>query len=810
MADKKIRDYIPGQDNFLNFAQTMNNNAQIDFQRNKVTAGKVVPEMKPVTSDASIGAVAGEASMQTRPIGAQAYTEIRGGFKKVLDDSAKGIDTKYTSVITDRVFDVRDSEESEETKNGKPGLPNVVDEVNGVNDGGLVSGGDNGLLGNGQSDSVNGGSVIEESVIDEPSVEEPIIEDSTAEEPIIEEPSGNSVETVSNKLSYEDWMSQNGYDPESDYDMARNELEYEFKTYLSTYGARAEELYQMGLSGSGISDVYGVNAYSAYLAASNDLALAKIEQENEYRRLYQEYSEAYDNEINQKITDGYNQYAATYKPENSQNIYNELMTVYELTEQEATTVIKKLQSSYEAGASERFDSSVQGAIQWLNENYTHGMTEDEIKGMLGSEYDEAVVAAALEKFTPYKEYIDRQTTESQVQSALEWMLNSNETDPEKLKAQAAAIYGDSAAEAAAERYAPLAGGNAEQIINDAATLFAYQDGEYAYDGSESYKNYIRQMLNTSAYSMYAPYADEIIAKMDENLKANQDAVVEDATNKLDATASTSPESLVMSTIVAEFNDISDQLTAGEITQEQYDQYAQSYSNAAIKAYEWATKSADNLAKAYAMFGYDESEWAGMDDGEREAAIMDAMAEYRNEGLVSEASYNSLVSDWAVSELTTYKETSPSDVFESAGAIVSDLSTFPVSSSARDEIINTIIGEIGLNLQDLMLSWSINGKTKQAGVDLIRGSLGKGTTDVRGELLKAGYYSPYGTERYSVYNGKIYVSFDDAGETWYEISEKNLNFIGDARGIAKAEMTGIYAIIARLIEGKLQQPKDTRR
>ena len=245
MADKKIRDYIPGQNDYLTFAQTMNNNAQIDFQKNKVTAGKVIPEQKPVTSDAGVGAVAGDASMQTRPIGAQAYTEIRGGFKGVLDDSIKGIDTKYTSLCGRTLGDSFSQS---------------------VYDGG-ASGGktESGETGNATGEV--GGAVV----------------------------SGTGAPVMANgKLSFDDWMSDNGYDPESDYNQAKNDLEYQYMTHLNNYGARAEELYQMGLSGSGVSDIYGVNAYSAYLAASNDLALARIEQENEYRRMYKAYSDEFD------------------------------------------------------------------------------------------------------------------------------------------------------------------------------------------------------------------------------------------------------------------------------------------------------------------------------------------------------------------------------------------------------------------------------------------------------------------------------------------------------------------------------------
>ena len=1023
----QVKQYDPNEYNFGNFAETMNNNAAIDMAQN---AQGGTANNGAVSLDASGNKVANTVSPGEVPnsqtlgnsSGELTFGSVTEGFRTALNGASQGQAVEYSGSVSS-ILPSSDSPTDTPDGSGVNNVSVTPDEA--VTSEGAVtapelmspeSSGDvtSDPLGwiQGEESSWITGSVEEDTDTDTEGV---TVEGGTprtetgsdlswlpSTEGTSDEKSGNTI------LGFEEWQSAYAVDPSIEYKNAQAQLDYEFQTWMSTYGARAEELYQMGLSNSGVSDIYGATAYTAYIQASMDLKRAEIQMKKQNAQEYQKYvdgikatqkaeqdaadmkistgasaylstytpekskqiynaliaqgySESEAAEIirkldsyyyatpeedrpdiiesNQKVADGYDLYVDTYNPNNSQNIYNELVTVHGLTKQEAMTVIKKLQTSYEANApakddeaaknafdymmkqleageldleqlkakakaygftdeaiakaaenmapfieeatEDKFETDIGGAYGYVVDLYSNGTakTEADLRALLtNANYSEEVINEAITRFNNIKHIIDAGTAEEKTtaalgmmyemladgttnintlksavsaffgqeaadaaalklnelinlsaddqkkaitQECLAWMIdayNSGVTDRVTLEKQAFALFGDkSVAKKAYELMEPFREYNETQItaskdtiINDAATLFAYQDGEYAYDGSESYKTYVRQMLNTSAYSMYKPYADEIIAKMDENLKANQGAVVEDTIDAIDAIVNTSPESLVMSTLDNDLKTYKTQLASGKITQEQYDQYAQSYSNAAIKAYEWATKSVDNLANAYAMFGYDESEWAGMDDEEREAAIMDAMAEYRNEGLVSEASYNSLVSDWAVSELTTYKETSPSDVFESAGAIVSDLSTFPVSSSARDEIINTIIGEIGLNLQDLMLSWSINGKTKQAGVDLIRGSLGKGTTDVRGELLKAGYYSPYGAERYSVYNGKIYVSFDDAGETWYEISEKNLNFTGDARGIAKAEMAGIYAIIARLIEDKLQQPEDTRR
>ena len=92
---------------------------------------------------------------------------------------------------------------------------------------------------------------------------------------------------------YEEWMTANGFNPDTEYDNARAALEYDYQTSMATYGRRAEELAQMGLSNSGISDVYQLGAFNTYLANQNALANQKIAAKKKYRQDYEAYVNAF-------------------------------------------------------------------------------------------------------------------------------------------------------------------------------------------------------------------------------------------------------------------------------------------------------------------------------------------------------------------------------------------------------------------------------------------------------------------------------------------------------------------------------------
>lgn len=515
MANKKIRDYVPGKNDYLQFAETMNKNAQIDFQSNNGEDGGKPTVQNPIVTNTNINAGVSTPNTQPLPIGAQAYSQIRGGFKGVLDDSIKGVNSKYTSVYGKAL--------------GDSFSQSLYD---GGASGGKTESGETGNATGGVSNSAGSGSSA----------------------------GAVTAPAAGGKLSYDNWMKDYGYDPETDYNQAKNDLEYQYMTYLNNYGARAEELYQMGLSGSGISDLYGVNAYSAYLAASNDLALARIEQENEYRRMYKAYSDEFD--------------AA-----------EQLKT--ETEKSEAGTIAANLVS--------QLNYSPEKAQSFRDYYKTQGKSD---------------------------EWID-----SVIESA-DALYNLNQS-----------INNTS---------------NTEQIINDAATAFAYQDGKYVYDGSETYKTYIRQMLNTSDYSMYAPYADEIIAKMDENLKANQDDMIEGTTNKLNATADTSPESIVSENLLSDYKSYSLQLSEGKITPDQFEEYAESLSGAALKAVQWAfsedQRDFENLDKAYNLTGYTAEEWSELSAEEKGEAVMLAAGELYVKGVLKEKDYGEIFNDWYAQEI----------------------------------------------------------------------------------------------------------------------------------------------------------------
>ncbi len=102
-----VRDYTPGSNDFLSFANTMNKNAQLDIKKDRRTVGDAGPykSARVQTAENGEGRTVGDAgpvvsstpSAHPRAIGSVVYGNIRSNFKKVLDDSAKGIETRYES-----------------------------------------------------------------------------------------------------------------------------------------------------------------------------------------------------------------------------------------------------------------------------------------------------------------------------------------------------------------------------------------------------------------------------------------------------------------------------------------------------------------------------------------------------------------------------------------------------------------------------------------------------------------------------------------------------------------------------------------
>ena len=96
-------------------------------------------------------------------------------------------------------------------------------------------------------------------------------------------------ENKAGALGEQDFYDKYGLDPDRDYLSQKKELEYNYMTEMATYGEKAERLYQIGLSNSGVSDIFQANAYSAYLSNVNTAAAERIEAKRKNALAYQEY-----------------------------------------------------------------------------------------------------------------------------------------------------------------------------------------------------------------------------------------------------------------------------------------------------------------------------------------------------------------------------------------------------------------------------------------------------------------------------------------------------------------------------------------
>ena len=108
------------------------------------------------------------------------------------------------------------------------------------------------------------------------------------------------------KQEESDWYAAQGLDPDKDYEEARAALEYDYETSMATYGQRAEQLYQMGLSNSGVSDIYQLGAFNAYLKSQNDLAYRRIEAKKKNKQDYLAYESKYQEGVKTDTANAYN------------------------------------------------------------------------------------------------------------------------------------------------------------------------------------------------------------------------------------------------------------------------------------------------------------------------------------------------------------------------------------------------------------------------------------------------------------------------------------------------------------------------
>ena len=91
------------------------------------------------------------------------------------------------------------------------------------------------------------------------------------------------------EMDEESYYAKYDLDPDRDYQNTVNTLNYEYQTSLANYGENAEKMYQMGLSNSGVSDIFGANAFSAYLGNMNQAAADRIAARKRNKAAFNDY-----------------------------------------------------------------------------------------------------------------------------------------------------------------------------------------------------------------------------------------------------------------------------------------------------------------------------------------------------------------------------------------------------------------------------------------------------------------------------------------------------------------------------------------
>lgn len=209
-----------------------------------------------------------------------------------------------------------------------------------------------------------------------------------------------------NFLNEQDWYISQGIDPDRDYQDTVNTLNYEYQTSMANYGQNAENLYQMGLSNSGVSDIFQANAFSAYLSSMNEAAAKKINAKKQNKILYQNYVsefddayKAYTDKINLSITNAFNTYADKYTADNEDSIRKTLLAqgMESSAVEQALAKMKEYQSTLPEG-----EKAENQAINEIYANYAETYspeTRNTVEQILkdSGKYDDTDIENALDK-----------------------------------------------------------------------------------------------------------------------------------------------------------------------------------------------------------------------------------------------------------------------------------------------------------------------------------------------------------------------------------------------------------------------------
>ena len=442
------------------------------------------------------------------------------------------------------------------------------------------------------------------------------------ENPVI---SGAETPTVggADKLDYDAWRAEYGIDTDAEFNAAKAQLEYEMATWRENYGANAERLAQMGLSNSGVVDIYGTGVIQAYAQSMNDLFLAKIDAENAQLDRYKAYSDEYENKKAQAteakktaINQAYDYGRGLYNGENLEAVRTMIANAgYAPDEVEAAVArLQALDPSMIPALQEQAAAdkqNVQTAFNSLAANYTpeqaDGLRKIYGEGMGWSEESVNSLISMLNGYAETKSVTEEASKPSE-----------------------------------------------EQIISDAASrlllnVFTDEEGNVIYSGSQTQKNHIRQLMALSEYKDLAPYVDQIIAQMDADYASRKSAAATDTASNIEK----------IDTKNITFDAIGQELDAAALQygadSEEYKTVETAIGNKTYEAFNRAMNDTIYFDAAYNLVGVSAEEWAEISKEDKMDKIINRAGEALDDGYITKDKFYSLITDAVTSTGRDYDD-----------------------------------------------------------------------------------------------------------------------------------------------------------
>ena len=469
--------------------------------------------------------------------------------------------------------------------------------------------------------------------------------------------------TDTGKLEFDAWKAQYGVDTDKNFQDSVSRLDYEMKTWAANYGANAERLARMGLSNSGMVDIYGTGVVQAYLQSMNDLYLAKAEGDRQNAEAYKKYSDEYEADLaarteakNNNILAAYNYGLGIYNGSNLNEVttmirnagYDEDVITEAVTRLGAVdaSMLPALQAQ-----AQQDQTDINTAIdQLIKSGYTADMAESAAELYRAQGWSEEKIAKLIQgvnglagmapKVDKVKEkYAQIISSESGYKSSMDGQLSqmlsvAEGWSEEEINELLGYLHDFEAA-------GQSGAGDQNLIAGVEAVNQMLAKANVAYDGSEELKTQIKQQLRNGEYEAIA---DQIIAQLDADLAEVKGAAAADAVKKIE-------ESNVKDLSVSGMaSDLDEAATKYGVDSEEYAKVQKAYSDKIVSALTDVFEYDSDLEPLGSLIGVDGEQWATMDDSDKVGAIFNELGKLHKDGHMTDEAYYSMTDKLVENEM----------------------------------------------------------------------------------------------------------------------------------------------------------------